>query len=201
MNHTIINLENKLDEITKQYYKLQNQFNNQITDDNSKINDTDDKIEMNKNNEIKNINDSNDIINKHNDKKLNLKDIGSINREVDKMQEYNQSVKDNQLKESNQDEIDKKLGSSLRSDLTSMLNEITKTNSQINKAVDSVSNDLNIVKNLGKINNHYKNQDKSDLDKVSNLSDKYLNNNKSKSNTYNYQASVKSNNSNRTFGR
>lgn len=82
-----------------------------------------------------------------------------------------------------------------------MLNEITKTNSQINKAVDSVSNDLNIVKNLGKINNHYKNQDKSDLDKVSNLSDKYLNNNKSKSNTYNYQASVKSNNSNRTFGR
>lgn len=87
MNHTIINLENKLDEITKQYYKLQNQFNNQITDDNSKINDTDDKIEMNKNNEIKNINDSNDIINKHNDKKLNLKDIGSINREVDKMQE------------------------------------------------------------------------------------------------------------------
>jgi len=40
-----------------------------------------------------------------------------------------------------------------------MLNEITKTNSQINAAIEKTHNDLNIVKNLGKVNNLYNDQD------------------------------------------
>lgn len=52
-----------------------------------------------------------------------------------------------------------------------MLHEITRTNSQINKAVEGVNNDLNIVKNLGKINNQYKNSDKDLDDKRSTFTD------------------------------
>jgi len=101
--------------------------------------------------------------------KLNLKDIGSINRELNQHQEVHN--KDKLLKpEDNKyisndatGEIDKKLQSSVRSDLTSMLNEITKTNSQINAAIEKTHHDLNIVKNLGKVNNLYNDQDEKKI--------------------------------------
>lgn len=91
--------------------------------------------------------------------KLNLKDIGSVNRELNAQQEAqlkDKSKRDKENKFTANDthgEIDKELQSSVRSDLTSMLNEITKTNSQINAAIEKTHNDLNIVKNLGKVNN------------------------------------------------
>jgi len=95
---------------------------------------------------------------------LNLKDIGSVNRELSQYQEVqNKAELSKQANKfiSNEatGEIDKKLQSSVRSDLTSMLNEITKTNSQINAAIEKTHNDLNIVKNLGKVNNLYNDQD------------------------------------------
>jgi len=93
-----------------------------------------------------------------------LKDIGSVNRELSQYQEVqNKAELSKQANKfiSNEatGEIDKKLQSSVRSDLTSMLNEITKTNSQINAAIEKTHNDLNIVKNLGKVNNLYNDQD------------------------------------------
>lgn len=95
---------------------------------------------------------------------MNLKDIGSVNRELSQYQEVqNKAELSKQANKfiSNEatGEIDKKLQSSVRSDLTSMLNEITKTNSQINAAIEKTHNDLNIVKNLGKVNNLYNDQD------------------------------------------
>lgn len=112
----------------------------------------------------KNFKEENKIINVNNDcnvnkPKLNLKDIGSINRELNNNQEVqnkDKSLKPEDNKFISNDatgEIDKKLQSSVRSDLTSMLNEITKTNSQINAAIEKTHHDLNIVKNLGKVNN------------------------------------------------
>jgi len=52
-----------------------------------------------------------------------------------------------------------------------MLNEITKTNSQICNAIESVNNDLNIVKNLGKVNNQIKISEK-EIEQISSLTDK-----------------------------